>query len=105
MVRNPGKPPVFGDPDGVPCGMAKGMTYDSRWLPLEPGGLVVLASDAACELPLLSGGLLGQDGFEKMLSGIETGNPASFLGELETQLLDLNKFDDDYTAIAVKRLS
>jgi phosphoserine phosphatase RsbU/P len=53
---------------GTPLGVERGIPYEEVEIPLPSGEGLFMATDGAVELPLKSGGLLGLEGFQGLLS-------------------------------------
>ncbi|WP_298377347.1 SpoIIE family protein phosphatase [Azospirillum sp.] len=104
MVWAPGDcEPQLGDGSGLPLGLLASIQYDSRSLPLPPGGRLFLYSDAAIEIPL-GGDVLDEAGLAAMVArriGEEDG--ARFLDGLLDELRATGPIDDDLTALVLTR--
>lgn len=95
--------PQLGDGAGLPLGLLASIQYDSRSLPLPPGGRLFLYSDAAIEIPL-GGDVLDEAGLAAMVArrmGEEDG--ARFLDGLLDELRATGPIDDDLTALVLTR--
>jgi len=105
MVWTPEQPePVLGNSDGLPLGIITEITYENRSLPLPPGASVFLYSDAAIELPV-GAGVLDEPGLAALVRVCLEDQPAPpvFLPRLLAALGARGSFDDDLTALVIRR--
>ncbi|WP_035692135.1 PP2C family protein-serine/threonine phosphatase [Azospirillum halopraeferens] len=108
LVWGPGgAAPEAGDGSGLPLGLVDGIDYQTRTLPLPPGGRLFLYSDAALEIPIAGGGVLDEDGLLGLVDACGRDDPdgAAFLDRLRLALADSGPIDDDLTALLVTRMA
>jgi sigma-B regulation protein RsbU (phosphoserine phosphatase) len=98
--------PVFGDSSGLPIGIRTGAQYENRALPMGAGSRLFLFSDGASELWTDDDQVLGEEGLAEIVTSlIEQQDDDHFLNGILEKLRSLGSFNDDVTALVLKRLS
>ncbi|MEM7354563.1 MAG: SpoIIE family protein phosphatase [Acidobacteriota bacterium] len=94
-------------PTGPIVGLVEGVTYGSRRVSLPPGSTLLLYTDGVTELMAHSQEEFGTERLEEVLRQNLTGPAVNLLraiGKRMTAFSDGDGFDDDATAVAVRRL-
>ncbi len=106
MVWAPGDAaPTPGDSAGLPLGLVGQATYETRELPLPPGGRLFLYSDAAIEIPV-GADVLDDTGLAALIAPhLHEPDGARFLSTLTAALHATGPIDDDLTALLFTRRS
>lgn len=104
MVWAPGdEAPTPGDSAGLPLGLVGQATYETRELPLPPGGRLFLYSDAAIEIPVGTD-VLDDTGLAVLIAPhLHEPDGARFLSTLTAALYATGPIDDDLTALLFTR--
>lgn len=104
MVWAPGdSAPTLGDSAGLPLGLIGHATYETRELPLPPGGRLFLYSDAAIEIPV-GADVLDDTGLAALITPhLHEPDGARFLATLTAGLHATGPIDDDLTALLFTR--
>ncbi|HTH17110.1 MAG TPA: ATP-binding SpoIIE family protein phosphatase, partial [Magnetospirillum sp.] len=106
LVVCPGEPAVQGDGSGLPLGVSRTARYVDRVLPLLPGSVLFMASDALAESPSETGQKLGSAGVANLVGEVVTARAgevdvnsilAPFLATVQRPLRD------DLTAVCCLR--
>ncbi|MCR6633173.1 MAG: SpoIIE family protein phosphatase [Magnetospirillum sp.] len=70
LVARPGEPVGLGDGSGLPLGVSRSAVYAERELPMPPGGVLFLYSDALTETPSENGAKLGPTGVADLVRDV-----------------------------------
>lgn len=97
-----------GEGRGLPLGAVSGAKYVDRELPIKPGSMIVLASDALLESPDLDGTALGKDGMADLVRDValDRGHATDAEALLAPFLAKVARpLKDDLTLVACRVLS
>lgn len=91
-----------GGESGLPLGVVEGSDYFQFAVPLEPGDLVLIYTDAMIEAKDTDGRILGETGLQRLLEGVAPADPGALISQALARVADVRHGappDDDVTAL------